>query len=117
MTPEIGSEKLIPAYIFLYSVYSSGPGISEAFDAKKDGMRDCGALNHTLPASWDLMYQPITRSTGEPGVGINGSALGPLLASQRRKRWDGSIDDRQYRRLSAVGMVWDVDDTWESRYS
>jgi len=54
---------------------------------------------------------------GDLNVGTSDSALGPWLISQRRKYRDGSIDDGHYKRLSAIGMIWDLDDTWEASFA
>jgi len=54
---------------------------------------------------------------GDLNVGTNNSALGSWLISQRRKYRDGSIDSEHYKRLSAIGMVWDLDDAWEASFA
>ena len=54
---------------------------------------------------------------GDLNVGTDDSALASWLISQRRKYRDGSIDGEHYRRLSAIGMVWDLDDIWEASFA
>ncbi len=53
---------------------------------------------------------------GDLNVGTDDPSLSAWLINQRRKYRDGSIDEEHHKRLSAIGMVWNVDDTWEAAF-
>jgi hypothetical protein len=45
-----------------------------------------------------------------------GYALGKWLDRQRKKFADGALTEEQIDRLTALGMIWTKEDTWETKY-
>ncbi|MBQ7322378.1 MAG: Helicase associated domain protein [Clostridia bacterium] len=99
-----------------------------------DEVRDCIALfdrlNHTLTASWDLMYEA-ARSYYEKNGSLDvhkryvteeGLTLGAWLNTQRmvhEGKISGTLTDEQTAKLEAIGMRWESvrDIAWEKNYS
>lgn len=69
---------------------------------------------------WENAYARAKAYFDEHGnlkVGTDDPALSSWLIGQRRQYRDGSIDEEHYRRLSAIGMVWNLDDSWEAAFA
>lgn len=49
-------------------------------------------------------------------VGLDGKKLGTWITAQRRYYAEGKLKKDQIDRLSAIGMIWIVDDAWENGY-
>lgn len=101
----------------------------EVIDETRDCMQLFAALEHSLDASWDLMFAEARKYYTEHGNLLiparyrtaNGQSLGGWLNLQRMiysgKR-QGLLTDEQIERLNSIGVVWDdyKDVSWERNY-
>lgn len=99
-----------------------------------DEVWDCidlfNALNETLSASWDMMYQAAKQYFADHGdlevpkryMTLEGFSLGMWITTQRSVRAgsrSGRLTDEQIKKLDAIGMRWEsaADAAWESKYA
>jgi len=46
-------------------------------------------------------------------IGSNGKKISTWLLRQRKLYKEGRLNDKQIRRLSSIGMIWQIEDPWE----
>ena len=69
---------------------------------------------------WDEQYEQAARYFAEHGDLKPSLRKYPVLANwlakQRQKRRNGLLSDDRFEKLSAVGMVWELENAWERKY-